>query len=168
MEKQLEKAAGHQAAAFFSLVNHPLKLKIYLLRTLPAAFFSGVKVVSANAHTCSASVPFKRFTQNPFRSTYFACLSMAAELTTGVLAMANLYRRQPSASMLITGMEAAFRKKARGLTVFTCEDGEMISEAIDRCLATGQAQEVKAHSIGRNTEGEIVAEFWFNWSFKKK
>lgn len=168
MEKQALYAGGPDTYAFFSLVRHPLKLKLYLLARLPAAFFSGLKVVTATADICTVSVPFSRFTTNPFRSTYFACLSMAAELSTGVLAMANIRGRKPAVSMLITGMEATFHKKATGITFFTCDDGQKISEAIAEAVVTGESQLIKTHSVGRNKTGEIVAEFWFAWSFKRK
>jgi hypothetical protein len=168
MEKEIKNAALHHAAAFFSLVNHPLKLRFYLLKNLPAAFFSRVKVVEANEDSCMTSVPYRWFTQNPFRSMYFACLSMAAELSTGVLAMANVYGRKPPVSMLITGMEGKFYKKAKGLVVFTCADGERIRNAIAASAATGVPQEVKAYTVGKADNGEMIAEFWFAWSFKSK
>jgi hypothetical protein len=165
MEKNLVGTSASNTA-FFSLVNHPLKLKVYLLANLPSAFFSGLKVMQASAQSCTVSVPYKRFTKNPFRSTYFACLSMAAELSTGVLAMAGVYQRKPSVSMLITGMEAVFYKKATGLTFFTCGDGPIIHEAIVGTVGSGKPQVVKAHSVGRNSQNEVVAEFWFTWSFR--
>ncbi len=168
MEKQLPPAASHNRAAFFSRINHPLRLKLYLLRNLPAAFFSGLKVVQADDNACTVSVPYKGFTKNPFRSTYFACLSMAAELSTGILAMANVFGRKPAVSMLITGMEGRFYKKAKDLTFFTCSDGALIGKAVDDAIATGKGQEVKAGSVGKNGAGEVVAEFWFTWSFKAK
>lgn len=166
MENEQQNAATHPTAAFFSFANHPFKLRLYLLKNLPSAFFSGVKVVAANEAACTVSVPYSSFTQNPFRSTYFACLSMAAELSTGLLAMAAIQGR--SVSMLITAMEARFHKKATGLTFFTCAGGAMISEAVSAAVATGEGQEIKVHSAGKNSAGEVVAEFWFTWSFKRR
>jgi hypothetical protein len=168
MENETIQLAPHDTAPYFSLIKHPLKLKLYLLANLPAAFFSGVKVVDANEELCTVSVPYKNFTKNPFRSTYFACLSMAAELSTGVLAMAHLYKRQPAVSMLITGMEARFHKKAKDITFFTCSNGRSIADAITASIVTGQGQEVRVSSTGKNNTGEVVAEFWFTWSFKSR
>ena len=168
MEKLSANAARQQRAAFFSLVNHPVKLRLYLLKKLPAAFFSGVKLLRADEDSCVTSVPYRWFTQNPFRSTYFACLSMAAELSTGVLAMAQVYRRQPPVSMLITGMEGKFHKKAKSTVLFTCTDGELIRRAVSACRLSGVPQEIRAHAVGKNKAGETVAEFWFTWSFKAK
>lgn len=168
MERRATKATTRDKAAFFSLINHPLKFRIYLLRNLPAAYFSGLKIRAANASSCTVSVPFGWFTQNPFRSTYFACLSMAAEMSTGVLALAQVYKRRPAVSMLVTGIEGKFYKKATGHTLFQCNDGEAIEEAIALAVSSSTAQAVQAHSTGRNKEGEVVAEFWMTWSFKRK
>lgn len=168
METRPTLPSRHSSKAFFALVTHPVKLKLYLLKNLPSAYFSGLKVIHANAKECRVSVPYKWFTRNPFRSTYFACLSMGAELSTGVLAMASVYGRKPSVSMLVTGMESRFYKKAKRMTYFLCEDGEMISMAVDLAISSGNGQEIKVYTRGTNSDGELVAEFWFTWSFKSR
>ena len=161
-------AAPHAADPFFALIRNPFKLRLFLLRSLPAAYFAGLRIVSASEAVCTVSVPYKWFTKNPFRSTYFACLAMAAELSTGVLAMAQVWRRKPKVSMLVTGTEARFFKKATGITQFTCTQGSAIRAAVEKAVASGVGQTVKVHSEGRNEQGEVVAEFWFEWSFKSK
>lgn len=168
MESQLKNAAGHDTAAFFSLITNPLSFRLYLLKNLPAAYLSGLRIVTADTDAASVSIPFKWFTKNPFRSTYFACLSMAAELSTGVLAMAHVYKRKPAVSMLVTGIEGKFYKKAVGQTIFTCVDGPVIAEAVNNAVEKMTPQDVKAYSVGKNQQGEVVCEFWINWSFKAK
>src|SRR3954465_13085663 len=120
--------------AFIQLVKHPVKFRMFLFSKLPAAFFSGVRLKYADEEKCEVIIPYKWFTKNPFRSTYFACLSMAAELTTGVLAMAHVYKKKPAVSMLVTGIEGKFYKKATGLSFFTCADGEKISDTISTAI----------------------------------
>lgn len=168
MEQPVLNAPEQPTAAFFSLINHRVKFRLYLLKNLPAAFFSGLKILQANPSSCAVSIPFKWLTQNPFRSTYFASLSMAAELSTGVLAMAHVYKRKPAVSMLVTGIEGKFHRKATGLTIFQCSDGEAIQNAIEAATALQSPQEIKAHTVGKNKGGEVVAEFWIIWSFKVK
>ena len=141
---------------------------MYLLTRLPAAFFSGVKVREINEERCVTSVPYKWLTQNPFRSVYFASLAMAAEMSTGAIALSNVYRRKPSISMLVTKMEATYFKKATGTIFFTCEQGKEIASIIDEAVETGEGKNVIAKSTGKNKSGEIVAEFLFTWSFKIK
>ena len=113
-------------------------------------------------------MPYKWLSQNPFRSTYFACLAMAAEMSTGALAMAHVHKRKPAVSMLVTKLAAEYHKKAVGRTVFTCEDGGALLAAIENAVATGQGQEFIARSTGRNEAGETVAVFFITWSFKAR
>lgn len=166
MDKNLINAADHNTAAFFSLVNHRFKFGLYLLKNLPAAYFSGLKIVRADESSATVSIPYKWLTRNPFRSTYFASLSMAAELSTGILGMAQVYKRKPSIAMLVTGIEGRFYKKATAKTFFHCTEGKRMKQTIEAAVSIGSPQQIKAHTVGRNTDGEVVAEFWITWSFK--
>ncbi|SHF33959.1 hypothetical protein SAMN05444008_10716 [Cnuella takakiae] len=150
------------------MIRKPVKLRVFLLQKLPAAYFSGLRVVSATETVAAVSVPYKWFTQNPFRSTYFACLAMGAELSTGILAMAQTWGRNPPISMLVTGVESRFYKKVTGITLFTCSEGSQVKQAVVAAHTTGLAQTVKVRSEGKSEKGELVAEFWFEWSFKAK
>ena len=156
------------AAKFLQLIKHPIKFRLFLLSKLPSAFFSGVRVINADEEKCTVKIPYKWFTQNPFKSTYFACLSMAAEMSTGVLAMAYIYKRQPAISMLVLKVDGSFIKKATGITIFTCDDGLMIKQTIEDSIISNEGKIVTAKSYGRNEAGEIVAEFAVTWSFKVK
>lgn len=153
--------------AFFKLTRSPIKFRLYLLGNLPAAFFAGLRVAKADTHSCIITVPYRWFTRNPFRSIYFACLAMAAEMSCGILAMSNVYKSNPRVSMLVVNMEAGFTKKAIGRIRFTCNDGPAIREAVERAKATGEGQMVRTRSIGTNEAGETIAEFFITWSFKK-
>src|ERR1017187_5455597 len=106
---------------FLKMVNHPLKFRLYLLYKLPAAYFSGVRIREITEEKCITSVPYKWLTQNPFRSTFFACLQ-----------------------------------------------AKEISAAIEEAVATGEGKSVISKSTGKNSNGEVVAEFFFTWSFKTK
>ena len=154
--------------AFIKLMKHPVKFRMFLFTKLPAAFFAGVRVREVDANRCMVSVPYKWLSQNPFRSTYFACLSMAAEMSTGVLAMAHLYNINPPVSMLVVKVESEYFKKATGRTFFVCEDGELFQKTIEESIASGEAKTVKAKSTGKNKEGEVMAVFYITWSFKAK
>lgn len=156
------------ANKFIQLIQHPVKFRMFLLWKLPSAFFSGVRVRYADEEKCEVSVPFKWFSQNPFKSTYFACLSMAAEMSTGVLGLAHIHGRKPSVSMLVVNIKGDFMKKAIGKTTFTCNDGAAIKQTIEAAVATGEGKAITAKSIGLNEQGETVAVFEVTWSFKAK
>jgi hypothetical protein len=155
-------------ASYIKLMKNPVKFRIFLFTKLPAAYFAGVRVRELDEKRCRVTVPYKWLSQNPFRSTYFACLSMAAEMSTGALAMAYLYKIDPPVSMLVIRVESTYLKKTTGRTSFVCEDGELFQKAIEETIATGEARIVNARSVGKNKEGEVVAEFYITWSFKVK
>ena len=114
---------NNDAGNFLQLINNPFRVRLFLFLKLPSAFFSGVRVLTADEKICAVSVPYKWFSKNPFKSTYFACLSMAAEMSTGVLAMAHLYNRIPAVSLLVLKVQGNFNKKAVSRIVFICEEG---------------------------------------------
>ena len=156
------------ASQFLQLIKHPFKFKLYMLSKLPSAFFCGVRVIDADENKCLVKVPYKWFSQNPFKSTYFACLSMAAEMSTGVLALAHIYKRNPPVSMLVLKTEGTFIKKAVGRTKFECVDGLMIKQTIEDAIFSGEGKIVTAKSTGTNEAGEVIAEFLVTWSFKAR
>jgi len=153
---------------FLRTVLHPFKFRLFLLSKLPSAYFSGVRVRYVDEKKCVVTVPYRWFSTNPFKSTYFACLSMAAEMSTGVLAMAHIYKRKPGVSMLVLKIQGSFLKKATGTTTFTCEDGILIKQTIEEALARGDGRTFAAVAIGKNEAGEVVATFEITWSFKGK
>ena len=156
------------AQKFLQQINNPFKQRFFLLSKLPAAYFSGVRILMADEEKCVVTVPYKWFSKNPFKSTYFACHSMAAEMSTGVLAMAHLYKRNPPVSMLVTRVVGDFTKKAVSRTSFTCEEGGKIREAIEEAISSREGRTITVRSYGRNSAGEIVAQFEVTWSFKVK
>ncbi len=155
-------------ADFLKLINTTWKANLFLLKKLPSAYFSGVRILEATPEKCVTKVPFKWFSQNPFKSTYFASLAMAAELSTGVLALGNIWKRKPSISMLVVDMKGNFLKKAVDVSTFICNDGNKVISAIEKAIAEGTSQSVTLKSVGKNKANEVVAEFEFTWSFKAK
>jgi hypothetical protein len=154
--------------AFIRLVKHPLKFRLFLISKLPSAYFAGVRIKEMDAAKCVVTVPYKWFSRNPFRSTYFACLAMAGEMSTGALGMSYLYKRKPAVSMLVVSVRADYHKKATGVSTFTCEDGQLFDQMIREAIETGEARTVNARTIGKNREGEVVAEMVVTWSFKAR
>ncbi len=131
---------------FQKLIHSRWRFRAYLFMNIPSAFRSGLDIESIDAERAAISIPFKRFTKNPFRSIYFACLAMAAEMSTGILAMGFIYKQQ-KVSMLVTGLEARFIKKATGKVVFTCSDGQSIKNTIDNAVISGEPQVITAHAV---------------------
>ena len=139
-----------------------------MLTKLPSAWFAGLKVVKLTDEEAVVSVQYKWFNKNPFNSIYVAVLSMPSEVSTGILCMGALYKRNPAVSMLVVKNEGHYYKKAIGKILFTCKDGKAINEAVEQAMVTGEGTTVNCHSVGTNEQNEVVAEFYFTWSFKAR
>jgi hypothetical protein len=147
---------------------YPSKLNAFLFLKLPSAFWCGVRVKSIVKDQCVVTVKHRWFNQNPFKSMYFAVQAMAAELTTGALVMMQIKNSGKNISMLVANNNGNFSKKATGRITFTCKDGNLIDEAVQTTIATGEGQTVWMKSIGVNEKGEQVSEMNFEWSIKLK
>lgn len=146
----------------------PSKLNTFLFLKLPAAFWSGVRVKTISEEQCVVAVKHRWFNQNPFKSMYFAVQAMAAELSTGALVMMQIKKSGKNISMLVANNNSHFSKKATGRITFTCNDGHLIDEAIQKTIATGDGQTIWMKAIGQNEKGEQVSDMNFEWSIKLK
>jgi hypothetical protein len=153
---------------FRKQIISPIKFRLFLLSKLPAAFFAGLSIEAFDETKTIVAVKQKWLNKNPFGSIYFAVLTMAAEMSTGVLCMANIYKHNPPVSMLVLKTEASFLKKATGKILFTCLNGTDITHVVEDAIATGDGKTITCQSTGRNEAGEIVAEIYCTWSFKAK
>ena len=151
-----------------SRVNSRVLFAGWSFVTLPAAWFAGVRLDRLEADRCVTSVPFGWRSQNPFRSTYFAAQAMAAELSTGALGLLAIEDAGVPISLLITGIEATFGKKAVSRSTFVCEEGDVVFAAIAAAKQTGVAQTFVLHTVGHMADGQEVSRFSFTWSVKAK
>ncbi|MCE9539958.1 MAG: DUF4442 domain-containing protein [Bacteroidetes bacterium] len=156
------------ATKFQKLITNPFLFRLYLLKKLPLAFIAGLRVKELSEERAVTTVKYGWLTQNPFRSMYFACLSMAAEMSTGLLVLNGVYNSKPAISMLIIKNQAIYHKKAIGNITFTCSDGNLINTLINKAKVSGESVLVDTTSIGKDEAGDVVAEFTFTWSMKAK
>jgi Domain of unknown function (DUF4442) len=160
------KVMNTSFSEFKQQISKGLFFSKFLLAKLPSAYFAGLKIDALDETGATVSLKQKWFNKNPFGSIYFAVLSMAAEMSTGVLSMGNIYQRKPAVSMLVIEQRGLFHKKATGKILFTCTDGIKISTAVEESVSTGNAVTITCYSKGTNSNNEMVAEFWITWSFK--
>ena len=139
-----------------------------MLSQLPSAFFAGLRIANLSTESAAITVRYKWFNKNPFRSMYMGILTMAAEISTGLLCMGALYKRNPAVSMLVVKNEAAYSKKAVGKITFTCNDGVAANAAVEKAIETGEGTTVDCLTIGKDEAGDEVARFIFTWSFKAR
>ena len=138
-----------------------------MLLKLPAAWLSGVRLTSINDSKCEAKVRFKWINQNPYHSMFWAVQGMAAELTTGMLLTKCIQDSNANISMLLVSNKSSFHKKAVGKITFICSEGKVAKQLINLTIQniTSKAW-LKAK--GYDEEGDLVSEFEFEWSCKKR
>lgn len=146
----------------------PTKINWFTALKLPSAFICGVRAKSITNDQCIVSVKHRWINQNPFNSMYFAVQAMAAELSTGTLVMLQIKKSNKKISMLVSNSKSNFTKKATGKITFTCNDGILIENAIQKAIATNEGQTLWMKSIGVDQKGDQVSEFDFEWSVRLK
>ena len=147
---------------------NPSKINTFLLFKLPSAYFTGVRVKSISEITCITTVKHGWINQNPFNSLFWAVQGMAAELSTGALVMYKIRESKRNISMLVLNNKATFSKKARGRILFSCNDGKILNDAINKAISTGEGQTVWMQSEGKDEVGDVVSNFQFEWTLKLK
>lgn len=148
--------------------KNKLKFRMALFNILPMGWLSGMRITELNEELCSVTVPYKRWNKNPFRSTFWAVLGMAAEMSSGALLVMYTNKQKPSIAMLVADCKGEFHKKATDVTTFTCKDGLKIKAAILETMETGEGVLIPCEMEGLNKAGELVAKFSFTWSVKAR
>lgn len=144
------------------------KFNTFTFFKLPSAWWCGVRLRHLDQQKAVVTVKHKWFNQNPFNSMFWAVQGMAAELSTGAMMIDQINATGKKISMLVANNKANFSKKATGKITFTCEDGNLIKEALEKTIATGEGQTVWMKSVGVNTDGVVVSTFEFEWTVKLK
>jgi hypothetical protein len=144
------------------------KINTFTFFKLPSAWWCGVRLKYMDKQKAVATVKHRWFNQNPFNSMFWAVQGMAAEFTTGIMVTTQIQETGKRISMLVQNNNANFSKKATGRITFTCEDGHLIREALEKTIETGEGQTIWMKSVGVNEDGVVVSTFNFEWTVRLK
>ncbi len=144
------------------------KVNAFMFFKLPSAWWSGVRLTYMDDTKAITTVTHRWANQNPFKSMFWAVQGMAAELATGAMVTTQIRETGKRISMLVQNNTANFSKKATGRITFTCEDGHLIKEALEKTIATGEGQTIWMKSVGVNSDGVVVSTFNFEWTVRLK
>lgn len=156
----VEKVRKYSVKSFY--------FRMYLLFNLPMGFLCGMRIRKLNEETCEVTVPYKWLNKNPFKSTFWAVLGMAAEMNGAAVLLQYTKGQNPSISTYPIKCEANFIKKATDVTTFVCNDGLMVKEKVIEAIETGEGVTFQTKMEGKNKSNETVCEFVFTWSIKKR
>ena len=144
------------------------KYNLFLFKDLPSAWFCGIRISELNNKKCLVRVKHNWFNSNPFRSLYWAVQGMASELTTGMLIIKEKDNFDFSISMLVVSNSSKFLKKAKGKIIFECNDVKIIKDSFQNLTINSPTTVIKLSSKGYDSIGDIVSEFNYEWSIKRK
>ncbi len=143
-------------------------INYFLFFKLPSAYWSGVRVKSIDNNECVVSVKLNWFNKNPFKSIFWAVQGMAAELSTGMLVSKQINDRKINVSMLVISSSSNFYKKAVGRIKFNCTQGNELKNIFDKLDEKNPTNKITMFSRGIDEVGDVVSDFKFEWSFKRK
>lgn len=153
--------------AYRKLVLSPL-FRAGMLKELPMGAIAGLKITELDELQCKVTVPYKYVNKNPFNTTYWAVLGMAAEMASGAMVQMYTHKITPSVSMFVTGCNGKFIKRAVGVTTFICNDGLLIAETIQKAIDTMQPQTIQSNVKGYDKNKVLLVDFTFEWSLKAR
>ena len=143
-------------------------INYFLFFKLPSAYWSGVRVKSIDNNECVVSVKLNWFNKNPFKSIFWAVQGMAAELSTGMLVSKQINDKKINVSMLVISSSSNFYKKAVGRIKFNCIQGNELKNIFDKLDEKNPTNKITMFSRGIDEVGDVVSDFKFEWSFKRK
>ena len=147
-----------------SLMNR-WKLRLWMLKNLPMAMLTGMIIAELNEEYCKVRLNDHWWLRNPFKSVYWAVISMAAELSTGALLYA--YSSGAKTQFILVEARAKFYKKLRGKSFYFCRAGQEILQQMNALQNTSEARMVILPAQALNESGEVVADFEFYWQLRK-
>lgn len=153
------------------LLMGTLYLRYFGLRKIPMLFFVRPSVVEWTPEKVVFKIPLARRTKNHLGSMYFAVLAAGADLAAGFLAMEAIRKSGEKISLIFKSVQADFLKRAEGDVHFTCEDGVLVTDLVQKAIETGERVELAVPVVATCPDklgAEPVARFTMVLSLKKK
>jgi hypothetical protein len=83
------------------ILGNRLLFKVVMFFQVPFNVLAGIRLRELNEDACTVTVPYRWRNKNPFKSTFWAVLGMAAELSTGALVKMYTYKLEPSVAIIV-------------------------------------------------------------------
>jgi len=161
----------------FDLLKNPktalgtLYLRYFGLRKIPLLFFVRPSVVEWTPERMTFKIPLSRRSKNHLGSMYFAVLAAGADLAAGFLAMEAIRQSGEPIALIFKNVTADFLKRAEGDVYFTCEEGILVTDLVQKAIETGDRVEMPVPvtaTVPDKLGDEPVARFTLTLSLKRK
>ena len=115
-------------------------LSVFGFAKIPMLFMCRPKILALNNEHCVVKIPLRRRTKNHENCMYIAALTVGADIAGGLLSIYHMKDDRKRARFLFKDCNAQYLKRAEGDVLFTCKDGPILAEMVDRAKQTGERQ----------------------------
>jgi len=146
-------------------------LRLFALGKIPLIALIRPRLQAIDTERCVVRIPLTWLTRNHLRSMYFGALSIGADVAGGLIVMNLIRARHSRVAFLFKDFRAEFLKRAEGAVVFTCQDGRLLKELVDRAEQSGEREEgtvTVVATVPDKLGDEPVAIFHLTISMKQK
>ena len=146
-------------------------LRFFGLSKIPLLYFVRPSVQTWDNDRFVVKIPLKRRTKNHLGSMYFGVLAAGADLAAGFVAMDAIRLSGERVSLIFKDMQAEFLKRAEDTVHFTCDEGILIKDLVEKAIETGDRVEMPVHvtaTVPSKLGDEAVARFTLTLSLKRK
>lgn len=146
-----------------------LKIWTFGITQVPLIFFARPRAVEVTEKRCEIRIPLKYRTKNHVGSMYFGTLAIGADLCVGLLAMRVVEKMRVKMLPVFKDFQCDFKKLAKGDVHFITEEGDFVTHAIEKAVATGERQNLPVRgyaTVPSVDPNEKIMEFTLTLSVK--
>ena len=145
-----------------------MQWKLFLLGffKIPIIGFTRPKLISIDDDNVVVKIKLNRRTKNHLNSMYFGALAVGADIAGGIHVFYFSEILDKKISFSFKGMNAEFVKRAESDVYFSSNEGQIIKEAIEESIQSGERINKTILVTAKNESGEIVATFEMITSLK--
>jgi acyl-coenzyme A thioesterase PaaI-like protein len=152
-------------------LRETLFVRAFALAKIPLMFFARPIVEELTDERAVVRLRLGRRTKNHVGSMYFGALAIGADLAGGLIPMRLTRARGAKVQILFKDFKADFLARAEGDVLFTCEDGALVLEAVEKTLATGERVNTPVQVVATVPDkrgDDPVARFTLTLSLKRR
>ena len=143
-------------------------IRLFGFSKVAMIYYCRPKVIAVDSDSLEIKIPLNRRTKNHINSMYFGALSVGADITGGFLAMPSIQKSKRKIVLVFKDFNAKFLKRAESDVHFICNDGQAVSDLVQKAIETGERQnyQLTITATTPKISDEIVAEFALTLSIK--
>lgn len=154
-----------------SLLKANLFLRAYGLFKIPLLSFINPQCVELSPARSVIKIKLRRRTQNHLKVMYFGALSVGAELSIAITAVASIYESGQRIDFIFKDFKAQFLKRCDGDVLFICDEAAKVRALIERAKTSSERLEESFHAystVPSKSETEKVATYELTLSVKNR